>query len=891
MNSIPPTPFWGRLLLWVLPKEKSSGLLVEELNLEYAVKRDQQGLTQASQWYRRQTVKIILHSFRDWLAGDRWGRGIGPAKGQRLANLARDIRMAGRSIRKSPAHSIAVIATLGIAIGANTAVFNAVNALFLRPLPYPAPEELVMVNRFSPGTGNGDVSNLSLLDFVDLSARSESFAQWGAYRTSRETHLTSRGAEEVQGAEMTSGAWQALGVTPMLGTLPDEVEGATGTGHAVVLSHSFWTREFGADSSVLGSVVDFQDRSLMVSGVMPENFYFPTPEPEFWAPISGSYLENRSAWFLETVGRLAAGVTIEAAEVELDRIVAALDVETGQDTEDSELIVRSRLDAYVGESSTLLGLLAGAVGFVLAIACANIANLSITKSSSRMREFALRKALGAGYGRLFSQALVESLVLATLGGALALGIGYGITEILVSTGLSDLPRREEITMDWRVVLFTVGLTVFSGIAFGLVPAMRNARAPSADYLRESSGTGSNKDRMKLLNGLAALQVVLAIVLTSAAGLLLNSFLRLASVEPGFVAENTLTMRMRVEGDSYREPEQIDQFHTAMYERLKAVPGIVHAAFTNVVPQGPNSLSATYYDLALGLTQEYSADLEVVDGEYFTALGIRVQTGRQFDETDLPDDPMKVLVSQTLADRHWGRGNAIGQTLSIDSELRLENNLTVIGVVNDVKKSNLEYDPTGIVYFDRAQFRRRHGFVSGRVGHLVLKVEGDPVALTASVTAALREVAPRIIIADVKTLNERLGLTVAEPRFRAWIVASFSAIALLLSLIGIYGVLNFSVAQRLRELAIRNALGATSNQLLSNVMFRGMAVVGIGIFVGLSIALFGGRALSSVLYGIAPNDPMTLSAVSLAFALAALASCYFPARRAARIDPQAVLRDQ
>lgn len=809
-----------------------------------------------------------------------------------LDRLGQDVRYALRSARKRPLYAGTIIVTLALAIGANTAVFSVINSVVLEPLPYPDPDRLVAVGR------GAQVTTISYPDLSDWRRETSSLHALAGYTLARETFVGEDLAEEWTGVESTPDLFTVLGSPPLLGrTLRPGIDRIGSD--ALVISHRLWQGRFGGDPNVIGRTVKFEDVTRVIVGVMPPDFYFPTATEDYWAPISStpffgdvSWIERRGTSFLHGVGRLASGRTVDEAQTEVAAIAHRID--TGPEGElDLEDDIDARVVGYhtlmVGDTRPLFALLAGAVALVLAIACANIANLTLTQATNRRQEFAVRRALGAGGFRVAAQTVTEHLVLAAVGGALGLLVAHLAVDLLLAVGPETLPRRQEIVVDRTAFAFAAVVAIVCGTVLGVLPLIRHRAASLSDTLRDGGRHGVSRTGRRVMSSLAVAQVALAVILTVGAGLLLNSFLRLTSVEPGFAEDHALTMQLQLPRSRYSDPAGIGAYYDNIRERLTDLPGITHVAYTSTLPFSGSNIGLSYYLPGDSPDTDKQVQLEVVQGDYFQAMGIPLLQGRGFDATDRPDAPIRVVINHTLAELHWPDRSPIGERLTFDDEFPDDRWMTIVGVTDDVLRRGLNDQVRPMVYLDRGQFSSLYSFISGRNGYLVIQTTGDPATRIDMILEGLRSVDPHIPFTEIRTTRELVQGSVAEPRFRTVLIGSFAALAVVVALVGIYGVLAFGVAQREHELGVRMALGADAARVVRHILADGGRLLVIGLPLGILGAILGGRVLEAMLFHITAADPTTLVVASLLFGAMALAASYFPARRAGRLDPVTTLR--
>jgi putative ABC transport system permease protein len=865
-----PPRFSQWLLRWCLPGNATGRTILSELLFEYRFRLSTESVAGARAWYRRQAISISLRALRDAVAGRPWGRRHKDERSRMrvLDNAVRDVALAIRSIPRRPVYAGTIIVTLALAIGANAAVFSVINSVILQPLPYPASNQLVSVGR------GVQIGNVSYPDFRDWRSGATTLASFAAYTLARETFVAEDLAEEWTGVETTPALFEVLGTPPLLGrTLLDGID-VPGT-DALVISHRLWQRRFGGDSSVVGRRVRFEDVDRVIVGVMPPDFYFPTPTAEYWAAISSgpffgqdSYLESRDIWFLQTVGRLAPGHTTQEVERQIDAVATAIDA-SAEGAVDADETTRVHVVRYhenvVGDTRPLFWLLAGAVAVVLAIACANIANLTLAQATERRQEFATRIALGAGTVRLAGQTVTEHVVLALIGGGLGFLIAQFATDVLVAIGPVDLPRRHEIGVDGVVFGFTCVLAILCGMVAGTIPVWRHSRMDVCDGLRDGGRAGIGRGGARLMSGLAVFQIALAVVLTIGAGLLLNSFARLSAVQPGFDVDHSLTMQLQLPRSRYGNPTAIARYYDDVRERLMARSRIREVAYTSTLPFSGAGLSLAYFLEGETADAEHeSVQLEVVEGDYFEAMGISILAGRSFNETERREGPPNIVINRAMADLHWRGRSPIDQRFTFDSDFSDDHWMTIVGVVDNVLKSSLGDVPGPVAYLTRHQFSNMYSFVSGRNGYLVIQTDANPGDMIEPVLEGLRSVDPHVPFTEIRTARALVASSVTDPRFRSVLIGSFAAVATAVALVGIYGLLAFSVAQRSHEFGVRMALGADAPRVVRHVVRQGGRLVAVGLPLGVVGAVIAGRALEATLYHITAADPATLVAAAAGF---------------------------
>jgi putative ABC transport system permease protein len=812
--------------------------------------------------------------------------------------VLQDVRFALRTLARRPGFTAVAIATLALGIGANTAIFSVVNAVLLRPLAFPEPDRLLMIRGLE--TAAGEPSNLSPADFMDYERESRTFARLGAHGWVGFFTVAGREVEpeRVGGVNVTEGFFPTLGVQPALGRLFTADEDLPGGPAVVILTHGFWQRRYGGDANILGTTILLNARPATVVGVLPESFRhferYPDREAQLFAPWQFNRAEpNRSGHFIRAVGRLTPEASVESARTELATIAARLERLYPDSNTEQGVVVDPLLDAIVSESRPALLLLAGAVGFVLLVACANLANLLLASGLARQRELAVRASLGAGRGRLVRQLLTESLILGTLGSLAGLLLAYSATRFLTTLSAAGVPRAESIGIDLMVLGFTLMLGLATGAVFGLVPAFHLSRADVHETLKEggrSQTAGPLRRRARDL--LVAAEVALSIVLLVGAGLLIRSFVALRAVDPGFARDEVVTMQVAVPTATYKEGEQIP-FYARLIDAVRALPGVREAGATNILPLTENydSRGIQIEDRPVPIGQAPSIQARSVTSGYFRALGIPLIRGRGFTDRDTAESPLVVIVSDSMARRYWPGENPIGQRITFNSGIPRERQQPVggpgsreiIGVVGDVKHLGLDDAETPFFYTPHAQQPSYHAMT------LVIRTAGDPASLPAAVRRELAPIDPNVPLSQVRTLEAVLAQAVAAPRFRTLLLGLFAGLALILALVGVYGVVGYLVGQRTHEIGVRFALGARASSVVAMLVRQGMTPVVAGMGVGLAGAVAVSRLLGALLFGVASTDIATYAAAAGVLGAAALASTIVPALRVMRIDPVAALR--
>jgi len=805
-----------------------------------------------------------------------------------MGGFLNDVRYSIRMMLKNRGVTFIAVFALALGIGANTSIFSVVNAVLLRPLPYEKPEQLVQIWGTQPQLDKAPTSPAS---FLDWRAQNKVFEGMAAY-TSRSFNLTGGDApERIISSRVSSDLFQLLGVRPALGRSFLVEEDQPGSNQVVVISHGLWRRRFGADPNIAGKTIALNDQKFTVVGVMPSGFSFPGARTELWTPIAFSHAERktRDTNFISVVARLKPGVTLAGAQAEMDGIARQQRQQYPEQYEGIGVKLISLNEQIVGNVQQVLFVLLGVVGFVLLIACANVANLLLARAAARQKEIAIRNALGASRMRVVRQLLTESLLLALLGGAFGFLLAWWGLDLLVALKPANIPRLTQIGIDRWVFAFTFLLSLLTGLIFGLIPAWQTSNANVNDTLKESgrSATGGG-NRQRVRNLLVVSEVALSLVLLVGAGLMIKSFVRLLEVDPGFDPDNVLTMSLALPVSKYAGGEQQAAFFQQTLERIKSLPGVQFAGVTTDLP--------LYGGSSTGFEVEGRApsapggkpltDYHSISPDYFRALGIRLVKGRQFTERDTKDAPGVVVINETLAKQFFGAEDPIGRRLGLSGPTDWRE---IVGVVDDVRNYGLDADVKPEAYMPYLQ--NAPGYLAGTSSgmSLVVRAASDPSGLTAAIRSSVQAVDKDQPVYNIQTMEQFLAESIAQRRFNVLLLSVFAALALILAAVGIYGVMSYSVTQRTHEIGIRMALGAQGRDVLRLVVGQGLVLCLIGVGVGLLAAFVLTRFLASLLYGVSAIDFATYTAVSLLITVVAFLASYIPARRAARIDPMIALR--
>jgi putative ABC transport system permease protein len=851
----------------------------------------------------RDTLPALIRAWASQISHHRGNRS--PSAKRRgdglIHSLLRDARYAARLLVQKPGFTAVAVATLGLGIGVNTSIFSVVNGILLSPLPYPSPDRLV--NVWQVNAKWFDSPNPSLRSWADeFTASMPVLEDWvelnpvfeavGGFADVRFTVTEDDRPRTAWATQFTAGVSRALAVAPLLGRTFDDSDDQVGAPPVVLLSHEFWQQHFGGDSSVVGKEFRLTDTAYTIIGIMPAGFYFPGPGRSFWTNFDDQSKQNtRDRQWLAAVARLRPGVTVERAQREMKSVTQLIKERTGGAHEYGVRVV-PRIDQVVGDVRPILLVLLGAVGLVLLIACANIANLLLVRASQRRRELAIRSALGAWRGRLIRQLLMESLVLSVLSGAAGLLLAWATFKPLLKAMPPGLPRLGEVQLDLRVMGFGMAAAVLTGVIVGILPAVRGARTDVAKTLQDTSrGMTGGRRRHLTQNSLVVAEIALAFVLFTAAGLLIESFTKLTSVERGFDAEGVLTASVNLTGSVYEDENAREAFVNRLSESVNAVPGVIDVAYADNMPfSGGTSSSSATVENSAGVV-ETNLQRSRVSAFYFRSLGIPIVAGRPFTAADDKAAEAVTIVSQAMADAYWPGENPLGRRVKLSTGDADNDWLRVVGVAADVRHQALSVDPAPKLYTPFGHRIKEHWPRIPQNFSTVVRVRGDPQLATDVVQNAVAGVDPSLARPSARILERVIHQSVATPRFRTQLLSLLALLAGVLAVTGIYGVLAYTMSQRTAEIGIRLALGARHGDVIRSVLRHGATLTAIGLSIGLAIALITVRAIQSFMYQTDVHDPVLFGSSIAVMAAAALLASYLPARRATKVDPLESLRAQ
>jgi putative ABC transport system permease protein len=809
-----------------------------------------------------------------------------------MNTLWQDLRYGLRMLWKSPGFTLVAIIALALGIGANTAIFSVVNAMLLRPLPYSDPDRIVTLWETNPNLTAKYLrthNEASPANFYDWRGQQTVFDDIGAFRWNTFNLTGVDTPEQLLGNRATASLFRVLAVKPLLGRTFTEEEDRDGSPRVVVLSYGLWQRRFGGDPDIINRQISIDTESHTVIGVMPREFEFPNASVEMWTPLAldSKDAARRGAHYLYTRARLKSGVTLEQAQGEMNTIAARLRQQYPDTNADRDVRVVRTQDDTNEQLRPALFVLFAAVGFVLLIACANVANLSLARSSARHKELSIRAALGASRARMIRQMLTESVLLSTMGGVGGVLLAMWGLDLVTASVPRDYALSfhgwNQIKLDGWVLAFTMLVAVATGLLFGIVPALQATKTDLNESLKEGGGRGSaSHARRRFRDGLVIAEVALALVLLVGAGLMFKSFARMLDVQPGFDPHGVVTMGLGLPEARYAKPEQWTQFYKQLLEKLRAEPGVESASVINYLPMGGSGGTTTFIidgRPAPPKGQNPEANFRAASSDYFKTLRIPLLKGRAFTDQDTADKPLVAIVNETFARTFFSGEEVIGKRLRDPDGT---NPTEIVGVVSDVKHWGLDDEPEPYLYMAHAQ--------SPDPGMTIaVRSAIDPSAMAATVRRDVQTFDRDLPVFDIKSLEQRVEESGSQKRLTVYLLTVFAAVALLLAAVGIYGVLAYSVAQRTHEIGIRMALGAQTRDVVRLVLRQGMVLALVGVVAGVLASLALTKLIKAMLFHVSPTDPATFALVSVALASVALVACLVPARRATKVDPMIALR--
>ncbi|HEX5736618.1 MAG TPA: ABC transporter permease [Blastocatellia bacterium] len=816
-----------------------------------------------------------------------------------MNTLLRDLRYAVRMLAKRPAFTVVAVLALALGIGANTAIFSVVNAVLLRPMPYENPDQLIMLWETNPRLQLGfDEVSVAPANYVDWKNQNSVFEQLAAFWPSTYNITDAGQPERLEGVEVSSDLFSLLGVQAARGRTFSKGEDELGNHRVVVVSHGLWQRRFASDPELINRTIKLNGEEFTVVGVMPEGFQFPRrtelpaqyrffpPQPELWTPLAftPARIQNRGTHNIAVMGRLKSGVTIDQARAEMSSIASHLAEQYPRTNRGFDVLLTPLHDQAVGRVKPALLILFSAVGLVLMIACANVANLLLARAATRKKEVAIRTALGAGRRRLVRQFLTESVLLAFVSGILGLLLALWGIDILLALAPENLPRLHEVSLDIYVLGFTLLVSLVVGVAFGLAPAYQASKPDLTEALKEGArGSAVSIVRNRTRSLLVVAEIALSLVLLVGAGLLIKSFIKLQQVDPGFNPERVFTIDIALPDATYPEADRQLAFFDQALDKIAALPGVESAAISTSIPfSGSENSTSFSVEGSPPADQIPQADYAMIGPGFFNTMGIPFVRGRDFTERDNREAPQVVIVSKSLAEQFFPGADAIGKRLNISLSSEGPRPSEIVGIVGDVKYSALNAEQIPALYLPHKQFPG--GFV-----YVVVRSASDPSSLAASVRGEVWTIDKNLPVSSLQTMEQLIATSVASQRFNMLLLVIFAAVALVLAAVGIYGVMSYSVTQRTHEIGIRMALGAQAVDVLALVVRQGMGLAFAGVGVGLCAAFVLTRFMQSLLFGVAATDAATFILISLLLTAVAIMASYFPARRATRVDPLVALR--
>jgi len=804
-------------------------------------------------------------------------------------NLVYSVRM----LLKRPSLTAVAIIAIALGIGANTAIFSVVNTVLLQPLPFEQPQQLVMLAAEQRDQALDGRGSFSVPDFVDIQKQSKTL-EYVATHQGTGTIVTEGGdPERLLGAAVSADYFPLLRVKPVLGRVFTHDEDKPGAPSVIVLSHSLWQRRFAGDPNIIGREVNIGGKTTVV-GVLPAGFQYPISDEQqdFWEPIfSATFMtkdlrEERAQRILSIIARLKPGLTLDQAKADLDLLSRQIEQQSPISNTNTIFNAVSMHEDITRDYRSALLVMLGAVGLVLLIACANVANLLLARAAARQKEVAIRMALGASRARIASQLLTESVLLSLAGGALGLLLASWGMDLLVAYGPADVPRLRHVSLDRSVLLFTLAISTLTGIVFGLAPALHASRPDPGNMLKDATRGVSQCGRSRMRSALIVSEVALSLMLLVGAGLLINSFWRLLQTDAGYDPKGVLAVDVPLSRAKYTNPEQRSAAFEQLISRMKALPGVRDASVVSNVPLTDRDIELSFQVEGREPYKpgnEAVADYTVVGSDYFRTMNIAVQRGRVFANSDTANTPQAIVVSEAFVKRYFPDEEPIGRRIVFDGPTKTPRE--IIGVVADIRRNGLDAEAEPEMYVSHVQNPER------RLNLVIRTDSQDGSQLTQSARAEVKAFDPDQIIWRTETLEQLLGTSVAPRRFNMMLLGIFAGVALVLAAVGLYGVMSYSVTWRTHEIGIRMALGAKRGDVLRLVVRQGMIMALIGLVIGLIGALSLSRVMTSMLHGVSPTDPLTFAGVSIVLLGVALLACLIPARRATRVDPIVALRNE
>ncbi len=798
-----------------------------------------------------------------------------------MDKLWQDLKYSIRTMIRAPGFAAMAVLTLGLGIGANTAFFSVVNGVLLRPLPFAHPEQLVFMQEYRSSRAQDPLGNVSAPDFMDWRAQSRSFQQFVAFDERTAVITGEPGPDRLPAAWVSPAFFQMLQIPLHLGRGFQADEEKFGNHRVVVLSHEIWQRRYLADPNIVGRILPIHGHPHTVIGVMPPGFQFTSQKTDLWLPFafSSDDLVERGAHYFVVIARRRAGVSIEQAQAEMSEIAARLEAQYPENKGHGVRVTGLR-ENMVGDFRGAMWILLGAVGLILLIACANVAGLMLSRAMAREREIAVRVALGAGRWRLARQFLTESLLLAVVAGALGVLLAVWGTDTLVALGADRVPRLHEVSVDGASLAFTLAASLFSALLFGLVPVLQ-ATGPQLQSALKEGSAGAGSSRQWTRNVLVASEIALAVVLLVGSGLLLQSFLRMMDEDPGFRPQNVFTFRLSLPETKYLKEEQQAAFFDQALRHVRELPGVTDAAAIAPLPMGGSTfnLSVILVDRGETFEDRRPAFWRIVSPGYFQTMRIPLRKGRVFNEHDQQGRSCVILINETMRKALWQDREPLGERIQIGyNDIVCE----IVGVVGDVRHRGLDLAGGMEMYTPMAQVP-----LSG--AEFVVRTSGDPLTSVSDVRRVIQKLDPDLPVVNVRTMEELVARAGAQRRYAAMLMGLFAAAALLLAAVGLYGVINYAVGQRTREIGLRLAFGAQRRDILRLILGHGAGLGAVGLLAGVGAALAATRLMRAMLYQVEPNDLLTYASVTTVLALVTLVACWIPARRAARVDPMIALR--